>query len=144
MAFCSKCGAQIPDGESLCAACANPAAVPEQPVDAKDAEANKTMALLAYILFFIPLIAGAHKTSPFVKYHTNQATILWIAAIAYTIVVNIISAILTVVLFGLGIVGFLLNILSLAFVVLAILGIMNAINGKMQPLPVIGKFTIIK
>ncbi|MDR1891994.1 MAG: zinc ribbon domain-containing protein, partial [Oscillospiraceae bacterium] len=31
-----------------------------------DAEANKVMAILSYILFFSPLLTGAHKTSPFV------------------------------------------------------------------------------
>ncbi len=35
--------------------------------DIQDAQENKTMAILAYILFFIPLLTGAHKTSAFAK-----------------------------------------------------------------------------
>ena len=30
------------------------------------------MAIIAYILFFVPLLTGDRKKSPFVKFHTNQ------------------------------------------------------------------------
>ena len=110
-----------------------------------DAEANKTMALLAYIIFFIPLITGDHKKSPFVKYHTNQGTILFLAAVIYGVATGILSVIFAFIPVLGTMVILLLNLVSLVFVVLMILGIMNAVNGKMVPLPVIGdKFTIIK
>jgi uncharacterized membrane protein len=112
--------------------------------DIRDANDNKTMAILAYILFFIPLLTGAHKTSPFVKYHTNQGTVLFIAAVAYSIAYGILSSILLAISWRLWIIGSILGWVSLVFLVLCILGIINAINGRMRPLPVIGGITIIK
>ena len=115
-----------------------------------DAEQNKTMAILAYILFFIPLLAGAHKTSPFVKYHTNQGTVLFLAAVIFGIAVGILTAILSFVLLGIGAWGLwwgihiIINLLWLAPLALCIIGIINAANKQKKPLPVIGKFTIIK
>jgi len=118
---------------------------------ANDAEANKGMAVIAYILFFVPLIAGTHKTSPFVKYHTNQGTILFIFAVAWSIVLGILSAILTAIAVALyafallTIFSLLIGLLYLVPLVLVILGIVNAVGGKMKPLPLIGeRFTIIK
>jgi len=115
-----------------------------------DAEQNKTMAILAYILFFIPLLAGAHKTSPFVKYHTNQGTVLFLAAVIFGIAVGILTAILSFVLLGIGAwrlwwgIHIIISLLWLAPLALCILGIINAVNKQKKPLPVIGKFTIIK
>ena len=120
-------------------------------VPQNDAEQNKVMAVLAYILFFIPLLTGAHKTSPFVKYHTNQGTILFIFAVVWGIVENIVLAILRVIFWnGLtwgiyGLLSVVLNILWIAPTVLLIIGIVNAVQGQTKPLPVIGdKVTIIK
>jgi len=110
------------------------------------------MAILSYILFFIPLLMGAHKTSPFVKYHTNQGTVLGLAAIAYSILSAILSAIIKVPSTYWGITVYhtpawlstVLWLISLAFFALCIMGIINAVNGRVKPLPVIGTITIIK
>jgi uncharacterized membrane protein len=120
----------------------------------QDAEANKGMSILAYIVFFVPLIAGTHKTSPFARFHTNQGTVLAITSISLSVVMSIISAILTALLFNPGtwgasltistIIGILWMVIGLAILALAILGIVNAAGGKMKPLPVIGKFKILK
>ena len=113
-------------------------------VDPQDAQANKTMAVLAYIIFFIPLLSGAAKTSPFAKFHTNQGIILAIAAVAYSILNSILSSLLAFI----PVIGWLLILLLglLGFVVpvLCIMGIINAVNGRMKEIPVIGKFTILK
>jgi uncharacterized membrane protein len=115
-----------------------------------DAEKSKTMAILAYILFFIPLLTGAHKTSPFVKYHTNQGTVLFLAAVLFGIATSILTAILTGILVATGaytllaFIGIIMSLLWLAPLALCIIGIVNAANKQKKPLPVIGKFTIIK
>jgi uncharacterized membrane protein len=102
------------------------------------------MAILAYILFFVPLLTGAHKESDFVKYHTNQGTVLFIAAVIYGIGYSILSMILAFI----PIIGWLLIMLlglcSFGILALCILGIINAVNNKCVPLPFIGNFTIIK
>ena len=41
-------------------------------ISSKDIEKNKIMAVLAYIIFLIPLLAA--KDSPFAKFHTNQGS----------------------------------------------------------------------
>jgi len=141
MAFCGSCGASINDGVKFCPACGK-AVTGEAPTadevqaDPADVQENKAMAIIAYILFFIPLLTGDYKKSPFVKFHTNQGTILFLAWFAAFLV----SSILTVVLIGV----LLMPLFGLAVLVLAIIGIINAVNGKMKQLPVIGKYTIIK
>jgi uncharacterized membrane protein len=123
--------------------------------DANDAQNNKGMAILAYIIFFIPLLTGAHKTSPFVKFHTNQGTVLFLFCLAWGVLYGILTAVLTALLFnpatwyggGWGVLGIVTTILGLLWLVpaiLCILGIVNAATGKLKALPIIGKFNIIK
>ena len=106
---------------------------PYQQAPPNDAQANKGMAILAYIIFFVPLIAGTHKTSPFVKFHTNQGTVLALFGIGANI------------LYIIPFLGWVIApLLSIAVTVLAIIGIINASKGEMKQLPVIGKMTLIK
>jgi uncharacterized membrane protein len=184
MAFCGKCGAQIQEGAKFCPSCGAaagtapagqthpnqaqvqqpqyqqqgyiPPIVPGAPAqaDIRDAQENKGMAIVAYILFFIPLLAGAHKTSPFVKYHANQGTALALLAIAYSIASGILSAVIRVPysVYGYttgfyytpGWLSAILWIASLGLLALCVCGIINAVNGRMKPLPVIGGISIIK
>ena len=162
MAFCRNCGATVDDNAKFCPGCgaetAAPAAqapggsytppiVPGAPAQSsiQDAQDNKTMAILAYIFFFVPLIAGAHKTSPFVKYHTNQGTVLFITSAIWGVAYGILSSILIFALWGVGVViSTILSLTGLVFLALIIMGILNVVNGKMKPLPVIGKFVIFK
>jgi uncharacterized membrane protein len=118
----------------------------------QDAEVNKVWGILAYIIFLIPLIA-APKDSRFARFHTNQGLVLALAGIAYGVVSTIITSVLIGAAFatasgaGLGLAGIvstLLGLVWLAYVALAILGIVNAVNGTVKPLPVIGKFTLLK
>ena len=149
MIFCQKCGSPMDDNVKFCPKCGAQTAEAQQ-AQATDAQANKVMAVLAYILFFIHLLTGAHKTSPFVKYHTNQGTALFIAAVAWGIVENIVLAILRAIFWNgytwgiYGLFSTILNILWLAPTALCIYGIYNAATGKQKELPVIGKFRIIK
>jgi len=107
-----------------------------QKAGSKDAEQNKGMAVIAYILFFVPLLTGDHKKSRFVMYHTNQGMVLFLFSVGGWIVSSILMLIL---------IGFLLGlVISIASLVFCIIGIINALNGRMKPLPLIGKFEIIK
>ena len=99
--------------------------------DKDDIEKNKVMGLLAYILFFIPLLAA--KDSPFARYHANQGLVLFLAAILSSVILII------------PILGWIIApILSIVIAVLAVIGIINALNGKAKELPIIGKFKILK
>ncbi|OWR31108.1 hypothetical protein CDO73_08185 [Saccharibacillus sp. O23] len=100
--------------------------------DPQDAEQNKTIAAVAYILFFLPLLAA--RDSRFAMYHANQGLLLLLAIIAGNIVLGFIP-----------IIGWiLLPIFGLASFVYLIFGIMNAVNGKMQPLPFMPNIEILK
>lgn len=88
---------------------------------------NTGMAIVAYVLFFIPLLTDA-KNDPFVKYHVKQGLVLFIASVG----VMIISRVLMIYVFA--------WILNIGLLVLFVIGIMNAINGKEVPLPFIGQF----
>jgi len=119
-------------------------------VNKKDAEDNKGMAILAYLLFIIPLLTGAHKTSKFVLYHTNQGIVLWIATLIFSIAYGILMAIFSAILLGLfawriwAVFSTILSLLWILPLILFIIGIVNAVQGKMKPLPIIGGFTILK
>ncbi|MCX6730043.1 MAG: hypothetical protein NT058_00890 [Candidatus Portnoybacteria bacterium] len=90
---------------------------------------NTGMAIVAYILFFIPLLTDAKKDS-FVRYHVRQGFLVFLCAVA----VWIIRGILTWRFYGIT------NLLNLVVLVFAIIGIVNAANGQEKPLPLIGKF----
>lgn len=110
-----------------------------------DVQQNKAMAIIAYFIFFIPLIAA--KESQFARYHANQGLILLIFGVGLGIISGILSAVaIAAFSFGLlSIVGILMTILSIGLLVLGIIGIVNAAQGKMKPMPVIGSlFNIIK
>ncbi len=88
---------------------------------------NTGMAVVAYILFFVPLLTDA-KDDPFVKYHVKQGLTLFIAWFAVS-VVSMVPPIL-----------FVSPLLHLGMFILLIIGIMHALNGKEEELPVIGQF----
>ncbi|MBR4655856.1 MAG: zinc-ribbon domain-containing protein [Oscillospiraceae bacterium] len=96
----------------------------------EDIAQNKAMSILAYlgILAVIPLFAA--KDSPFARYHTNQGLVLLVCEFAVWILGKIFSF--------LGTIGGIL-----AFI-LAVIGIINALNGRAKELPVIGKVRLLK
>jgi len=92
----------------------------------EEIESGKTMAIVAYLIFFIPLLMDDMKRNKFVMFHTEQAIVLFI--------VNILAAILGTITCGIGL------ILYIPWVIFLIMGIMNAAGGKVTPLPLIGQF----
>ncbi|MFC4600754.1 DUF4870 domain-containing protein [Cohnella hongkongensis] len=97
-----------------------------------DIQQNKVMAIIAYLLFFVPLLAA--KDSPFAQYHARQGLNLFLLALATNIVLGIIPFI-----------GWLLlPLANLVILGLVIIGILAAANGQVKPLPLIGKYEILK
>jgi len=92
---------------------------------------NTAMAVIAYILFFVPLLTGDAKKDAFVKYHTKQGLVLFLLAVLISVVDQIIPFYF----------WFTINwILSLGTLVLLIIGISNALGGREKPLPLVGGF----
>ena len=114
------------------ASSAQTAQAQETVYSAEDIEKNKTMAGLAYLLFFLPLVACPE--SKYAKFHANQGLILLITSVAGIVILSLIP-----------IIGWVLApIFSIAVLVLGILGLINGFGGKAKRLPVIGKFNILK
>ena len=93
---------------------------------------NTSMAAVAYFLFFVPLLTDA-KDDPFVKYHVKQGLLLLILGI----IVSIFNSIIGRIPFIGWIVSF---VLGVGMFVLWLLGLMNALNGKQEPVPVVGQY----
>lgn len=94
------------------------------------------MAVLAYfgILVLIPILAA--KESKFARFHANQGLILLITGVAYSIFVQVVIKIVAFISYALaGIVGIALGLAWLLLLVLAIIGIINAVKGEFKQLP---------
>lgn len=152
MAYCPNCGSKVEDGTTFCPNCGSKLGVEKTAqktdfsddlkklADTPDTTANyapadiaenKGMGVLCYlgILWLIPFLAK--KDSPFVKFHLNQGLVL--------LVLGLISWILCRIPF-IRIIGWLA---SVAVFALAIIGIVNVVNGKAQELPVVGKYKLL-
>lgn len=89
---------------------------------------NKVMAMVAYIVFFIPMITQ-DRDDPFVKFHIKQGITLFVAWIA----AGFISLV--------PIIGWIIApFLSLLIFALIVIGIYRANKGEQKPLPLIGKY----
>lgn len=158
MAFCNKCGNQLPDGANNCPKCGAPVGGTQQNAqgfvnnmmntadstaqfDPQDIMANKGMSVLAYIgiLFLIPLLACPN--SRFARYHTNQGLVLFLFGIA----VSIVTAIISIIPFLGWVLGPIIGLAGSIFeLVLMIMGIINAAQGQAKELPLIGKISLLK
>ncbi len=111
----------------------------------EDINNNKIMAVLAYlgILVLIPIFAA--KDSKFARFHSNQGLVLLICDIVVSIVLGIVTAIIAFIPYvGPILSGIIWAVIPIVLLVFAILGIVNAVQGKAKELPIIGKFKILK
>lgn len=123
----------------------------------KDITEGRSMAILAYILPFIPYFA--EKKNKYVKYHSRQGMDLLLVAVIYTIIYNVLTSVIQVrtscgSLWGYELGNYCrvtpwwvtlpLSLVGLCISAIAIIGIINAINGKAKELPLIGKFKVFK
>ncbi|MBQ7288983.1 MAG: zinc-ribbon domain-containing protein [Clostridia bacterium] len=173
MAFCVNCGQKMEDDCKFCPTCGteipraekteNTQQTYTQPksgndfsqiletpdttneFDRNDITENKVMAVLSYlgILVLIPIFAA--KNSKFARFHANQGLLVFLSSIAFNLVISIIKKVFYYIAYPVyWIVNVFSPIIGLLFVVLAIIGIVNAANGKAKELPIIGKLRIFK
>lgn len=93
---------------------------------------NKTIAIISYITiigWFIAYLIGKDNLDAFSKYHLRQSLGL-----------ALIGLVLNVLNFSISFLGIGLNIVGVLLLILFIIGIVNAANNQMKPLPVIGQF----
>ncbi len=104
-------------------------APPQAPVTA--GENNTTlMGILAYfgILVIIPFLMA--KNDPFVKFHIKQGLVLVVIELAVMVAGSMVYMIAPI-----------LMLVNLGALVLSIIGIINVVNKKEVPLPLVGQFS---
>ena len=103
----------------------------------KEVESGKGMAILAYIIALIPYFA--EKKNKFVRYHAIQGMNIFLVALAYGILAGIINGITWNAAMGNCV-----NSIFSASYANCNFGLVNAAQGKMKPVPILGKVKIIK
>lgn len=122
------------------------------PDEAKKPETTKTpkssgdndvlMGVLSYlgILCLIPLLAA--KDSEFAQYHAKQGVTLFALEVVLYVLQFFVG--FMSIFAGLGFLLIVFPILYLGIFVLIIIGIVNAVGKKKEPLPIIGGINLIK
>jgi len=138
MAFCTMCGAQTPDGSTICPACSRSGAPATRPAPATAGGLTDNVAgMLAYVTVIpaiIFLVMEPYNKSRFIRFHSFQSIFFAVAWTALWIVLNIVAHIpllgwLTILMWPLvGLAGFVIWIILL----------LKANQGQMFKLPVIG------
>ena len=166
MAFCGKCGTKLEDNVKFCPNCgastemepeSGPATASAQPsfdkltqtpdttagYTADEIQNGKLMGILAYlsILVLIPLFAA--KDNRFARYHTNQGLVLFVLEVIVSVIARVLWWILP---YGFlwRTVNWIYSLCGLAFLVLAVIGIINVVNGRAKELPLIGGIKLLK
>lgn len=105
-------------------------------------ENEKLVAILSYLLIGIIwyFADGKMKESSLVKFHVKQSLNMLIISVILSIVLSVIVGILSVTIILIPVALLLGGFLQIAFLVLWILGLVNAINAKEKEVPIIGKF----
>ncbi len=148
---CTNCGKELTESAKFCDGCGTPVVlvneeakttIKSEVANNEDGD-NKTVFILSYLLFFLPLISCPKSKTG--RFHANQGLVLLITSVIGQIIVTIITSILHLISLGFWIVTSLIS-WGWAIVIIALLvtGMMNANKGLKKPLPVIGKITIIK
>jgi uncharacterized membrane protein len=135
MAYCSVCGAQIPDGTTTCAACASRAAA--APPAAASGMADNVAGMLAYITFIpaiVFLVTPPYNQSRFIRFHSFQSIFLFVAVVAIQIMLSILTFVPLLILLT----GPLHMLVALGALIVWIIVLLKANQGQMFKLPVIG------
>jgi uncharacterized membrane protein len=138
MAFCTVCGAQTPDGSTVCPACSRSGTPPVRSAQAAAGGLTDNVAgMLAYVTIIpaiIFLIVEPYNRSRFVRFHAFQSIFFAIAWTALWIALSFVAHIpflgwLTILIWPL---------VGLAGLVIWLVLLLKANQGQMWKLPVIG------
>jgi uncharacterized membrane protein len=102
-------------------------------------EDYKVWAVVAYLLFFVPLLVAEVRRNDFVKFHVRQGLGLFIAFFVLRILTLVVLVPLFVVMGLLSLV--LVPLINIFLLVILVMGIMNAVNGEKKVLPIIGEWS---
>ena len=105
-------------------------------MEKKDIEEGKGLAWLSYLGIFILIPFLVQKDNPYTKFHIKQGLILLILSIGWAFIqfVFIFIPFLRVIIWILS------YFVWIFILVLTIIGIVNSLRGKIEVLPLIGKY----
>lgn len=98
-------------------------------VSAKEVEEGKVFAILSYVIPVFVLVPLIQRNNEFSLYHAKQCLIIWLIAIVSSLV-NVIPCLGQIVWL----------VVWVALIVFGVMGLINAVKGRMKPLPLIGKW----
>ncbi len=106
--------------------------------DPAEVAGGKALAIVSYVINFIGvpffLVPFFMRNNAFSLYHSKQCLVLWIVALCISAAAGVASFIPLVVCITLP----LMFVVWIFLIVFNIIGLMNAINAKAQPLPLFG------
>ncbi|WP_149302960.1 DUF4870 domain-containing protein [Pareuzebyella sediminis] len=101
-------------------------------MDQNTIDEGKTIAIISYITLIGTLVAylmNNSKQNEFAKFHIGQALRAWLTGILVTIIAGMLVSITGIEI---------LMYLQYTGLILAILGLINAMNGRMEEIPLVG------
>ncbi len=105
----------------------------ERSTNQNPVEQGKGIAWLSYfgLLIIIPILL--QKDNPYTKYHIKQGLVYLIASIVWSIIGFVVGLIpfIGVIIYFIG---------WIVLLIIGAIGVINAIKGKEEPLPFIGKY----
>ena len=134
MAFCSTCGAQVPDGATSCAACAARSAASPANSSGMSENVAGTLAYVTFIPAIIFLVMEPYNKSRFVRFHSFQCLFLCGASFLAHIALMFVSVVPFLILLTVP----LHALVSLATIVLLVVLALKANQNQMYKLPIIG------
>jgi len=96
MAFCSKCGTQVPDGAGFCPSCGTTVSASGGDTAMSSARTSgmqsNVAALLSYVVIIaiVFLIIEPFKNDKFVRFHAFQSIFYWIAVIVVFMLIGMV------------------------------------------------------
>lgn len=105
----------------------------------------KSFSYLSYIgpFVFIGLFSDIRK-NPTLRFHSNQGLLLFISEVVALIIHSVVDKLLGWIPIISIIPAILLTFIVLAAICLSLYGIYNVASNKLNPLPIIGSFSLLK
>jgi uncharacterized membrane protein len=136
MAYCSKCGSQLNEGDKACGNCGEPVGGAARSPETTSSN-DMWMGILSYlgILALIPYLVK--DQTPFVRAHAVRVINLLLLEVIAWVAVGVFSWVPVLD-------GILSTVVGLASFALSLIGIINVANKDNKDLPFIGSIRLIK
>ncbi len=134
MAFCNMCGAQIPDGATVCAACSGRSVVVGSPGAGLTDNVAGMLAYITIIPAIIFLVIEPYNRNRFIRFHSFQC--LFFAAAVF--IAHVVLSMFGIVPFMVFLTLPLHLLVTAAWFLVSIFLMLKANQGQMYKLPMIG------